>query len=415
MAARSLLFLAAFLLTNTVSAETVPNATVVKLADGNLTVKLANGRQVTLPVSGTFTAHAAKQPGARPEQVRDADRLRLLAPGNVITFKTGQTKKVTSVLDVTLVRGSLANDEVFDALLAANPDLLPKKETAKLNANRTKAEAEQSSTAAFLRGEDDPNTPVAKRPPRSSPAKVIEGSVAKVERGKITIKPTSGEEVTYSVGLNLVGIDLEGKEYEGPFAARLLSSDNVLKFGIGNVLGKESIVELRLVRGSVAELKPQKPEPSSIVFEGTIRPADWERYYKTAQVGDYVEYRDPDNANAPPARYEIMEVGKDYVVESRIVYFFGVAGTEARYKLKYDPRQKMPKQNERGKQVTATVAGQERPCQYIEERKSGANSDIYHRRLYCPEIPFDGLAREQLHGKLQKEVVGFKWGAKAKG
>lgn len=104
-------------------------------------------------------------------------------------------------------------------------------------------------------------------------------------------------------------------------------------------------MELRLVRGTVAELKPQKPEPSSIVFDGTIRPADWERYYKTAQVGDYVEYRDPDNPNAPPARYEIMEVGKDYVVESRIAYFFGVAGTEARYKLKYDPRQKMPKQN----------------------------------------------------------------------
>jgi hypothetical protein len=343
MAARSLLFIALFLLTTPVFAETIPNATVVKLAEGNLTVKLANGRQVTLPVSGTFTAHAAKQPGARPEQVRDADRLRLLAPGNVITFKTGQAKKVTSVLDVTLIRGNLANDEVFDTLLAANPDLLPKKETAKLNANRSKVEAEQKATTAFLRGEDDPTTNDAKRPPRTSPSKVIEGSVAKVERGKITIKPAIlGPQVTYPVGLNLVAFDLEGKEYAGPFAARLLAPDNVLKFGIGNVLGKESIVELRLVRGTVAELKPQKPEPSSIVFDGTIRPADWERYYKTAQVGDYVEYRDPDNPNAPPARYEIMEVGKDYVVESRIAYFFGVAGTEARYKLKYDPRQKMP-------------------------------------------------------------------------
>jgi hypothetical protein len=145
----------------------------------------------------------------------------------------------------------------------------------------------------------------------------------------------------------------------------------------------------------------------------SVRNRSW--YYKTAQVGDYVEYRDPDYPTAPPARFEIMEVGKDYVVESRIAYFFGIAGTESRYKLKHDPRQIVGKQNERGKPVTATVVGQERPCQYIEERKSGAGSDIYHRRLYSPEIPFDGLAREQLHGKLQKDVVSFKWAAKGKG
>lgn len=245
MAARSLLLLAAFLLTNHVFAETLPNATVVKLAEGKLTVKLANGRQLTLPVSGSFTARAPKQPGSKPEQVRDADRLRMLAPGNIITFKTGQANKVTSVLDVTLIRGTPANDETFDALLAANPDLLPKKELNKLKADRSKAESEQKATVAFLRGEDDPTASESKRPPRTSPAKVIEGSVAKMERGKITIKPANGgTEVSYPVGLNLVAFDLEGKEYAGPFATRLLAADNVLKFGIGNVLGKESIVEL---------------------------------------------------------------------------------------------------------------------------------------------------------------------------
>jgi hypothetical protein len=51
----------------------------------------------------------------------------------------------------------------------------------------------------------------------------------------------------------------------------------------------------------------------------------------------------------------------------------------------------------------------------MEERKDGEHGTIFRRTLICPEIPFDGLAREQLHGKLQKEVVGFKWGAKGKG
>lgn len=35
--------------------------------------------------------------------------------------------------------------------------------------------------------------------------------------------------------------------------------------------------------------------------------------------------------------------------------------------------------------------------------------------LICPEIPFDGLAQANNSTQLQKEVVGFKWGAKGKG
>lgn len=412
MPSRSLAAIASLLLAAApAAAETVTNATIVKLEDGKLTIKLANGKKTTLPLYGGFTAKAPKRPGGRPELIRDVDRFRLLETGNVITYSTGDANKVLSVLNVTLVRGTLADDEALDALLAANPGLVPKKDMAKLKATRSKAEAEKAATAAFLRGEDAPEG--RKEQPQKSPDKVIEGT-AKVERGKITIKPMSGgAEVTYPVGLNLRGIDLEGKVYEGPFAARLLGPDNVLAFGIGTVLGQESVIELRLLKGTVAELKPTRPQGGSTVFDGAIHKDDWDRYYKTASVGDFVEYRDPDFPDAPPARVEIVEVGKDYVVESRVVYFFGVAGSESRFKLKFDP-QLSSGRPDKSTTVTAKVVDKELSCQLVEKRIGGADSEIYLRRLSCAEVPFDGVVREQLHGKLQKNLIRYRWAQRTK-
>jgi hypothetical protein len=261
-----------------------------------------------------------------------------------------------------------------------------------------------------------------------------EATVVKVERGVVTFE-VNGTQHALAVGLSLKGYDGENKEYEGPFVVRLFVPGNVLAVKTGKQFGKEVITEVRLLRGKVAEMslggkgeaKPINPKEASLSFvTRKFSTEEWEGYFKNAKVGDFIEYHGR-GRDEPPSRKEILEVHQDHLILFHLIYLFNTPDA-SRQKWVYDapkaaskpaekakrPPEKSTSKRPPGKRVTPpvaekktetlTVAGKELVCEVKETRLSKGET---HKKWFCPEVPFGGLVKEEIRGKVTFEVVDF--------
>lgn len=173
--------------------------------------------------------------------------------------------------------------------------------------------------------------------------------------------------------------------------------------------GDRQILEIRFVSGKVADV-PTEPEANvnllpdpnwkGNVFggEGVKTDPYWIQYIPKARVGDFVEYQ-RGQSKKEPGRIETMEVGKDYVIIAKVYLVLGTR-EEHREKHRIGPASAAKKSRKTTATQELEVAGKKILCDV-------ESSQGKPYRWKSTEIPFDGLVRYEINGKLDYLVTSF--------
>lgn len=263
---------------------------------------------------------------------------------------------------------------------------------------------------------------------KGSAGTVAAAEVVKVEKGKLTAK-VDGEEKTFGFSVRVKALDLEGKEPKLP--AQLLVPGNVLalktttpdpaevragRFANGELV----ITEMRLVKGRLGSMEsaastsrepPEVKRPANMLSEA-LTPKQWDAYYQSAKVGDFIEFRSRGDKDDRPSRCEVMEVGEKFVVVLTTSYYLGQPEYTWRKRELREvagPGPRLPGSGSgRKSEVELSVDGRKLKCELVE---TGDRKNPDSRKWSCKQVPFDGLVRHEVGGgKVIYELLRFRRG-----
>jgi len=227
--------------------------------------------------------------------------------------------------------------------------------------------------------------------------------IVSVGKGQMVFEDKDGKPTNLYFSPALKIIDDKGEQQDPITGVRFLAKDNVIdiKTMVDKKQKREFVVEIKFVSGKVAELPKTgakvdlKPDPNFKGKPTEIQSGDpvWNAYIKAAKVGDFTEYKSGNDQE--PGRQETLEVGKDYVVVTRVDYLFGKR-IEMRTKFKLPPPPKPGTKTfdnpfakgPTGKKTSEelTIGGKKVACTKIDDGKI--------QTWTSADVPFDGLVKK---------------------
>lgn len=257
-----------------------------------------------------------------------------------------------------------------------------------------------------------------------------------------------GKEVVKRPAPVVVGADSSGHTYKGIESAKLLAPGNIVNITTGNYLGREMILKITLVRGTVLkslETRAETETGGAVSVEGSgtpksilthkISPEKWNAQFKNVKAGDFIVYTM--GRYVGPTRVEAVEVGDGYVVDKvtsqstgkpSVVYRKWVPAEPTGGKMTTADARKTParepksraktKPQSRSKtkgrsagargtarnQETIVVNGHSLDCTISVEGPAGGPSS---RVWTSPEVPFDGKVRSEVDRQIVYQLLDF--------